>query len=54
MLNDWLKLNNEEPTSRSASRRPKPRSTAKAYAQYPKLTESEIKTLVVDDKWLAA
>jgi type I restriction enzyme M protein len=27
---------------------------AKAYAKYPKLTESEIKTLVVDDKWLAA
>ena len=27
---------------------------AKAYAHYPKLTEDEIKTLVVDDKWLAA
>ena len=27
---------------------------AKAYAKYPKLTEAEIKTLVVDDKWLAA
>ena len=26
----------------------------KAYAKYPKLTESEIQTLVVDDKWLAA
>jgi len=26
---------------------------AKAYAKYPKLTEAEIKTLVVDDKWLA-
>ena len=26
----------------------------KAYAKYPKLTKSEIKTLVVDDKWLAA
>ena len=26
----------------------------KAYAQYPKLSESEIKMLVVDDKWLAA
>jgi type I restriction enzyme M protein len=24
-----------------------------AYAQYPKLTEPEIKALVVDDKWLA-
>ena len=27
---------------------------AKAYAHYPKLTETDIKTLVVDDKWLAA
>ena len=27
---------------------------AKAYAHYPKLTEDEIKTLVVDDKWLPA
>ena len=25
-----------------------------AYARYPTLTETEIKTLVVDDKWLAA
>jgi len=27
---------------------------AKAYAHYPKLSEDEIKTLVVDDKWLSA
>ena len=27
---------------------------AKIDAKYPKLTEDEIKTLVVDDKWLAA
>jgi type I restriction enzyme M protein len=26
----------------------------RAYAQYPRLTEEEVKTLVVDDKWLAA
>ena len=26
---------------------------AKAYARYPKLTATEVKTLVVDDKWLA-
>ena len=24
----------------------------RAYAKYPKLTEAEIKTLVVDDKWM--
>ena len=27
--------------------------TVKLVARYPKLTEDEIKTLVVDDKWLA-
>jgi type I restriction enzyme M protein len=27
---------------------------ARAYAHYAKLTEAEIKDLVVDDKWLAA
>jgi len=27
---------------------------AKAYAKYPQLTESEIKSMVVDDKWLDA
>jgi len=27
---------------------------ALAYAKYPKLSEAEVKTLVVDDKWLAA
>jgi type I restriction enzyme M protein len=27
---------------------------AKAYAQYPKLGEADVKSLVVDDKWMAA
>ena len=27
---------------------------AKAYAQYPKLSQADVKALVVDDKWLAA
>ena len=31
-----------------------PALDAQAYTRYPKLTESEIKTLAVDDKWLAA
>jgi type I restriction enzyme M protein len=26
----------------------------KAYAQYPKLGEADVKALVVDDKWMAA
>ena len=47
--------------ARAADRRPRPsarprRRTCdkKIDAKYPKLTEAEIKTLVVDDKWMAA
>ena len=55
VLNDWLKLSDRGGRPQEArSRRPRPTLDAKAYAQYPKLTEAEIKTLVVDDKWLAA
>ena len=54
VLNDWLKLNAEEADSRRRLREAEADLDAKAYAQYPKLTEAEIKTLVVDDKWLAA
>ena len=54
VLNGWLKLSNE---AVGLKRRLKKAETALdgwAYAQYPKLTESEIKTLVVDNKWLAS
>ena len=44
----------KRPTSRSAVKEAEADLDAKAYAKYPKLTEAEIKTLVVDDKWLAA
>ena len=52
-LNDWLKLNNEEASLKKRLKEAEAALDTKAYAQYPKLTESEIKTLVVDDKWLA-
>ena len=42
------------PTIKKAIKDAEAELDAKAYAQYPKLTEDEIKTLVVDDKWLAA
>ena len=54
VLNDWLKLNNEESDLKKRLKEAEAALDTKAYAQYPKLTESEIKTLVVDDKWLAA
>ena len=54
MLSDWLKLNAEESDLKKRLKEAEAALDAKAYAKYPKLTESEIKSLVVDDKWLAA
>ena len=53
-LNDWLKLNNEEAGLKKCLKEAEAVLNGQAYALYPKLTESEIKTLVVDDKWLAS
>ena len=52
-LNDWLKSNSEEAGLKKGLKEAEAALDAWAYAQYPRLTESEIKTLVVDDKWLA-
>ena len=54
VLNDWLKLNSEEADLKKRLKDADAALDDQAYAKYPKLTESEIKTLVVDDKWLAA
>ena len=54
VLNEWLKLANEEADLKKTIKEAEAELDAKAYAKYPKLTEAEIKTLVVDDKWLAA
>ncbi len=53
-LRRWLALNAREAELKKAIREAEADLDAKAYAQYPKLSEAEIKTLVVDDKWLAA
>jgi type I restriction enzyme M protein len=53
-LNAWLKLANDEAEKKKALRDAEAELDAKALAKYPKLSEAEIKTLVVDDKWLAA
>ena len=53
VLNDWLKLNNQETDLKKCLKEAGGALDGQAYALYPKLTESEIKTLVVDDKWLA-
>jgi type I restriction enzyme M protein len=52
-LEEWLKLNGEEGELKKKLKDAEADLDAKAYAHYPKLTEAEIKTLVVDDKWLA-
>jgi type I restriction enzyme M protein len=48
----WLQLNTEEAELKKAIRDAEAALDQLAYEQYPKLTESEIQTLVVDDKWL--
>ena len=53
-LNDWLKVNADEADLKKRLKEAAVALDAQAYAHYPKLTEAEVKTLVVDDKWLAA
>ncbi len=52
LLTKWLKLNTEESDLKKAIRDAEAALDQLAYDKYPKLTEAEIKTLVVDDKWL--
>lgn len=54
VLSAWLKLNQEEADLKKRLKEAEAALDLHAYAKYPKLTEPEIKTLVVDDKWLAA
>jgi type I restriction enzyme M protein len=54
ILKEWLDLNNRETELKRRIMEAEAALDAKAYAQYPKLTEAEIQTLVVDAKWLAA
>jgi type I restriction enzyme M protein len=54
VLHEWLELSNREAGLKKKLRDAEAALDAKAYAQYPKLTEEDVKTLVVDDKWLAS
>jgi type I restriction enzyme M protein len=54
VLNKWLKLSTQEADLKNKIKEAEVALDAQALAKYPKLTEAEIKTLVVDDKWLAA
>lgn len=52
-LNAWLKLSTQEADLKKSLKEADAALDALAYTKYPKLTEAEIKTLVVEDKWLA-
>ncbi|MBV5289848.1 type I restriction endonuclease subunit S [Pelodictyon phaeoclathratiforme] len=53
ILRQWLKLSGEEADMKKMLKEAEANLDALAYAKYPKLSEEEVKTLVVDDKWLA-
>ena len=53
VLNGWLKLNTKESDLKKQIKEAESALDAKAYAHYSKLSEDDVKTLVVDDKWLA-
>jgi type I restriction enzyme M protein len=53
VLSDWLKFKQEETNLKKRLRETEAALDVRAYLQYPTLTESEIKTLVVTAKWFA-
>jgi type I restriction enzyme M protein len=53
VLKRWLDLSEQETTLKRAVKDQDAALDTLAYAKYPVLTEAEIKTLVVDDKWMA-
>ena len=53
ILNEWLDLNTQEADLKKQVKDLESALDAKAFAQYAKLSETDIMSLVVDDKWLA-
>ncbi len=53
-LNTWLTLSNQQAELKRDIKDAEKTLDELAYAIYPELTEDEIKTLVVDDKWMTA
>jgi type I restriction enzyme M protein len=51
VLNEWLKISECESDLKKRLKDAEASLDAKAYVQYPRLSEGEIKTLVVEDKW---
>ena len=53
VLKQWVSLNKQETALKKAIKEAEAELDAAAYAKYPGLDKEEVKTLVVDDKWLA-
>lgn len=53
VLKDWLKLCNQQADLKKAIKVAEAELDQQVYDRYPLLSETEIKALVVDDKWLA-
>ncbi len=53
VLRRWLELSEAETALKRAVKEQDAALDALAYAKYPTLTVAEVKTLVVDDKWMA-
>jgi len=53
VLKQWQTLNDKQAELKKLIRDAEIELDALAYGKYPELTEGDIKTLVVDDKWLA-
>jgi len=53
VLKAWLALSDDESSLKKQLKEAEAVLDAKAYGRYPQLTVAEVKTLVVEDKWLA-
>jgi type I restriction enzyme M protein len=53
LLKEWLKLDTRKSALKKELKDGEGRLDAKVFAHYAKLTEAEVRALVVDDKWLA-
>ncbi|WP_243363032.1 type I restriction-modification system subunit M [Fundidesulfovibrio terrae] len=54
VLRQWLRLDERKAELKKRLKDTEAELDAKAYTKYPRLTETDVQTLVVDDKWLAA
>jgi type I restriction enzyme M protein len=54
VLTEWLKLSEEESEKKKALKEAEAALDQKCLAKYPTLTEAEVKTLVIAQKWMTA